>query len=1237
MENNFTHLHVHTQYSLMEGAIRIKQLAKALKKLDQTACAITDHGNMFGAVEFYHAMKKADLKPIIGLGAYVARGNRKKRDYEFRGPNASQTNLLCQNKEGYKNLIRMASLAYSEGKYYVPRIDHELLEKHNEGLIALSSGQDGELGKKIKFEGLDAGRSLASWYRDVFDGRYYIEIQPPDTPEQTELNDQLIQLAQELSIPLVGTNNCYYLEEEEAYAHYILELMGDQKRITDRDIRPMKPASRYLKDGETIAELLAAFPKEAITNTKIIEEQCELSLDNKDYYLPEFEFPSNHTLDSYFKEAVGEGLEKRLSHLYGLYGVQEPFEEFRKPYDERLEYELGVIIQMKFPGYFLIVAEFINWSKDNGIPVGPGRGSGAGSLVAYSLRITDIDPLAYGLLFERFLNPDRISMPDFDVDFEVSGRDQVIGHVKKKYGENNVCQIATFQSLGAKAAIRSVARVLDFPYAEADKIAKLIPDKIGISLEDSIQQEPELAKMEDTGSENEKKLISLAKSLEGITTHLGTHAAGVIIMDCDIREVMPVCTGKDGSLQSMFTMKYAEDQGAVKFDFLGLLNLSIIDAAIKLINNELPPDQPFDLDTIPMDDQPTFDLFCKGDTTGVFQLESSGMKKLLVDMQPSVFEDIVAILALYRPGPLGSGMVDDFIQCKHGRKAIQYPHPLLESVLKETYGVMVYQEQIMQAVQVLAGFTLGQADLLRRAIGKKIPEILAEQRQNFEEGCTKNPVFVEGCGKIDPAQKANEIFDLIDYFSGYGFNKSHTVAYGYISYQTAYLKANYPVQFMAAVLNCSMTNPDKVVNFIAECKAMGISVLPPDVNQSAKEFTVSKIGYEIDRKNLKKLESDGLSQETISVLSRLEGKRFKTKESFADALRHLEAPNISDHIDLVTTRALVECVRFGLSAVKNVGGNHVDAILEARTQKENQSFEDIMDFMKTIDVTKVNKRVLETLVKCGALDSLNPNRAQNFEILDEAIHLGQEYQRAADPNQNSLFDLLSTEEAQKTETKLVLPNIKDWPTKQYLTLEKESLGFYVTGHPLDRYASEVRKFTISTADLREKPHKENEKVAMSGIVTSKVVRLTKNAEKFAIVKIEDLRGTIEFPIYAKLYSEVAPLLDLEEPIFVEGRVSYRDDEIGLIPDKVMLLSQLREESCLGMIVEITKEKLAEEAVRQVKGAILTSPGEQSVIFKIRAPRNGNLSVHLKEKINLTPQVVEELEEIMRGQEVGYLY
>ena len=1259
----FTHLHLHTQYSLLEGAIRIKDLAAALKEKGYESCAITDHDNMFGAIEFYHAMKAANLKPIIGVGASVAEEETQQELKSFGRKKYSpgQVQLLCLNRAGYQNLSFMMSLSYTEGKVNgTPCINYQLLEKYNEGLIALSGGMNSQINRLLHNGRMEEARSITIWYRDLFDGRYYIELQNTGLPEQQVLNEQLVMLGDELDIPLVGTNDCFYLTEEEAEAQYILWLMGLQLRVTDEGVPPMQGNQRYLKNPDEMLSAFAELPLVALDNTSKIAEQCELSLENNKIFLPQISTKEDETLDLKLRNESEAGLENRLNKLFELYKPECSFEEFRQPYDERLRFELEVIIQMEFPGYFLIVSEFIKWSKENGISVGPGRGSGAGSLVAYALLITDIDPLRHGLLFERFLNPYRVSLPDFDIDFDVEGRDKVIEHVRHIYGEQNVCQISTFGSLKAKAVVRGVARVLDFPYSQADKIAKLVPNDLNITLDNALEKVPELSALVSEGSEDEKKLITFSRQLEDLNTHLGTHAAGVIIMDKDIRDVMPVCTGKDGTLQSMYPMKYAEDQGAVKFDFLGLQNLSTIDYTIDLIKKSRPDSASIDINHIKMDDKLTFDLLCRGSTVGVFQLESSGMKRLVANMQPSSFEDIVAILALYRPGPLGSGMVEDYVQCKHGRKKVVYPHPLMQDILRETYGVLVYQEQIIQCVQILAGFSLGQADLLRRAIGKKTPEILAEQRTQFVEGCLKNMNFVNLCPQTStPEEKANEIFDTINYFSGYGFNKSHSVAYGLISYQTAFLKAHYPVQLMAALFNGSLNNQDNIINYISECKTMGIKVLPPDVNHSTKLFTVAPAEFRITERTISHFERD--FEVKISVLDqidsdwlepilksmrKLKNKDFRLEKDFLEAFsENIESvENSTPALDLspesgivswLRQEARVEVIRFGMNAVKNVSGKAVDAILKVRN--EYGQLKDFMEFMKKVNLNEVNRRMFETLVKCGAFDSLHDNRAQLAASLDNAFHLAQEFQRAEDESQTSLFELLDSSDVKATETKLEFPDVRNWPKRERLNQEKTALGFYVSGHPLDSFSSEIKFLATTTSKLKDGAHPEKEKVSLIGNVVNNIIRLNQKNEKYAIVTLEDMRGTIEFPVFASVYEKTSDLLEGDEPLLVTGRVNHREDDISLYADNIRHLSKIREEEASKMLIQFGPEKFKQETMSLLRSILQKYAGNKTFSFSIQTPESAKVMITPVERVNFTPELIEELEEILPFQKLEFSY
>ena len=1167
MTQRFVHLHVHTQYSLLDGAIRIAQLPQILQERGYDACAITDHGNLFGAVEYSTKLQGAGLKPIIGMGAYVAEGSRTTRDYERPGHNATHLTLLCQNRQGYSNLIRLASLGYMEGKHYgTPRIDRELLERYHEGLIALSAYGGGILAMPLEAGDEERANETARWCAQVFAGRFYVELQQHGLERERALNLRLIALARAHGLPLVATNDCHYLQADEAEAHYVLQLMGRQRRVTDHNVEPFVDRQLYLKSPQEMAAAFEGLPQEALENTVRIAEQCELTLEGGKIYLPNAEIPAPYDEQTWFRMEVEKGLTRRFEQIEAQYGITaEQRASFRAPYLERLAYELGVISTMNYAGYFLIVAEFINWAKNNEVRVGPGRGSGAGSLVAYALRITDLDPLHHGLLFERFLNPERVSLPDFDVDFDVEGREEVIRHVREKYGAERVCQISTFGSLKAKAALRGVARVLDFPYSEADKIAKLIPNQLNITLEEAIRLEPELARLEREGSENERKLIRLGKTLEGLNSTLSTHAAGVIILNTDIQDVMPVCTsGKSSDFQTMYSMKWAEHQGAVKFDFLGLLNLTIIEKSLTLINKRRAAEgqPPFDIDTLPLDDPATYELLSRGDTTGVFQLESGGIRRLLMDVRPETFEDIVAVLALYRPGPLGSRMTETYVKRKAGTMPVDYPHPSLAPLLKETYGVMVYQEQVMEAARVMAGFSLGEADLLRRAMGKKKPEEMAKQQARFVEGCARNGI---------DATKAGETFQLIDYFSGYGFNKSHSAAYGLIAYQTAYLKANHAVEFMAALLSSDMDNTDKVVNFIADCKDMGMPVLPPDVNHSGHDFGI-----------------DG------------------------------------------------QAVRFGLDAVKNVGKNAVEVILEARAKQPGQRFADLKGFITSVDLHRVNKRVVEGLIKCGAFDSIEPQRARLLAGLDELVALGMNHRNNQVQGQEDLFAMLGADEAAKVELQVQLPDVKPFTPRQRLQLEKEALGFYISGHPLERYQSELGGLTASSHAIREGEYPDGAAVMVAGVAAGVTVRMTKKAEKFAIVRLEDLRGSLEVVVYARDYALAGELLKQDGPLLVQGRVKVRDEDISVQAEKIRSLSEYRAGQARRLRIALDTP-LPDEPMRRLVGALAKSPGPCQVELALLTAGGHRVIMDCGLGVVPADELLEELETLLPVQALSFAY
>lgn len=1171
MASQFTHLHFHTHYSLLDGAIKIKGLGKYINELGFDSCAITDHGNLHGIIEFHKEMKGAGIKPIIGMEAYVAKVNRHHRSYAKQGPNAYHTVLLCENRTGYQNLVKLSSISFIEGKYYgKPRIDHEILEKYNEGLIVLSACISGEIANRILDGEPDEAFETAKWYSEVFPGRYYIELQSNGIERQERVNPQLMDIAEKLSLPLVATCDCHYKKKEDAEHQYILQLMGWQQKVTDSDAKKLETDQSYIKTTEEMLEAFRDFPPECISNTREIADRCDLDLATKSIYLPEYPVEGKRSLEEELIAQAEVGLEKRIIYLSALYGwSEEEQQKNREIYSKRLHYELGVINDMGFPGYFLIVSDFIKWAKKQNIPVGPGRGSGAGSLVAYSLEITDLDPIKFDLLFERFLNPDRVSMPDFDIDFEVEGRERVIEYVKQKYGSENVCQIAAIGSLKAKGAIRGVARVLDIPFAEADKIAKLVPDDLGVKLKDVMETEPRFKELAANGTEVEKKLIKSALALEGMNNNLSTHAAGVIIMDSPITDVMPTCTPTKGDgIQSQFTMKYAESQGAVKFDFLGLRNLSIIDKTVQLINSRRPDDDKLDIAFIPMDDPKTFQLLCRGDTTGVFQLESEGMKGLIRKLKPDCFEDIIALVALYRPGPLGSGMVDDYVERKHGRQKTTYPHPLMEQVLKETYGVMVYQEQVMRTVQVLANFTLGSADILRRAIGKKIPEVLQEQRKAFVEGCKQN--------NIDE-KLSNYIFDLIDKFAGYGFNKSHSAAYALIAYQTAWLKANYPVDFMAALLTIERNKPDSVVKLINECQEMDIPVLPPDINESDLIFTAN------------------------------DGK-----------------------------------IRFGLNAIKNVGETALRSILEARERAGR--FDSLLDVFSEVDTSKVNSRVLEALVKSGVFDSLEPNRRRILEGLDSILSLAHAEKSLQREDQVSFFDFLSEEEAEKSRTQVELPDVPDWKSKTRLKFEKESLGFYISGHPLDAYINEINLYTKidRSCDLKDpnRKHGPRDTVQLAGVITNKAVRLSKkNNEKWAAFTLEDLWGSMEAIAFAKTFKTCGEILEAEEfddPVIVSGYIKLDEQSQRVIVQSLTSIPSLRAEYSSDIQITLP-EAVDQEKFASIRNLIQQYPGECAIDFIVKTENNCSVDITLKEKVNPSKEFINNLEELIPLENLTFNY
>ena len=1007
MRSEFVHLHLHTQYSLLDGANQLNPLFQQVKDYGMPAVAMTDHGNLFGAIDFYQKAKNHDIKPIIGCEAYMAPGSRSQKTGHTAHTEYYHLILLATNQVGYHNLIKLSSRAYLEGFYYKPRMDKELLQEHHEGLIALSGCLSGEVPKLIEQHDLEGAMRVADEYRSIFGkDNYYLEVQANGLEQQQIANRGIMEIHQKLGVPLVGTNDCHYLTKRDARPHEIMLCLQTGKTLKDPNRMKFDTDQLYVKSMEEMVAEFAEFPR-AVLNTTQVAEQCDLSLEFGATYLPDYHVPEGQTHNSYLQHLSEEGLRERLR--------ERPTSIPLEAYHHRLQTELSVLNTMGYAGYFLVVWDIINFARSRKIPVGPGRGSAAGSLVAYALRITDLDPLAYNLLFERFLNPERVSMPDIDMDFCMDRRGEVINYVIEKYGEEHVCQIITFGTLGAKAAIRDVGRVMDFPYAEVDKVAKLVPTQLNITLKDALKQEPRLQELvnQEAGM---KELMDTAMALEGLARHASTHAAGVVISQKPLMEHVPLYKTSNDEVVTQYTMTDLEKVGLVKFDFLGLKTLTMIHDAVSLVQASQATDAQLDIQNLPINDPDTFALLSSGKTTGIFQLESSGMRNLLVKIKPETFEDLIAILALYRPGPLESGMVDDFIKRKRDASQIVYEPPELEPILKETYGVIVYQEQVMAITNQLAGFSLGQADLLRRAMGKKKHDEMAKQKTLFISG---------GKEKGVPEKLAEKIFDQMAYFAGYGFNKSHSAAYALVTYQTAYLKAHYPTEFMAALLTSEMGNTDKMVGYFTECRELGLKILPPDANQSLKNFSV-----------------------------------------------------------------VPEGIRFGLAAIKNVGESAVDIVLEAKDQEG--PFVSFVDFCCRLDSQKVNKRVLEGLIKVGAFDSMGTSRASLFSVLDQAMEHASTIQRNKREGQTSLFDLGSeeTSDASTESFGFDIPQKPEWSQNELLQHERELTGFYITDHPLNRHRMAIAHFsTCSTQGLQEL--KNEQEVKLCGVISNLKVTTTK--------------------------------------------------------------------------------------------------------------------------------------------------
>jgi DNA polymerase III subunit alpha len=1159
----FVHLHNHSDFSLLDGASRVEEITALAARYGMPAVALTDHGNMFGAVNFFKAAKKHGVKPILGCEIYVAPKSR--FDKSPNGSVADTNNhlvLLAESNEGYKNLVKLVTAGYLEGFYYKPRIDKELLATHSKGLIGLSACLKGEV-PQAAMRGDDAGALRAAGvYRDILGpGNFFLEIQDHALGLETEktVNTGLLALARKEGMPTVATNDCHYISRADAEAHDILLCIGTGKKSQDQ-ARMRYPGDQfYFKSSE---EMLALFDgyREAYDNTLAIAERVHVDLDRDGFQLPRFQVPEEFTADSYFEKMAWGGFQDRWRTHGSTIEAEGRFT--LADYEARLKREIAMIQTMGFPSYFLIVWDFIRFAKDRGIPVGPGRGSAAGSLVAYALRITDIDPLEHDLIFERFLNPERVSMPDIDIDFCEARRGEVIDYVTEKYGRDNVAQIITFGTMKARAVIRDVGRVLDIPYADVDRIAKLIPATLDATLEKALKEVPQL---QEAMNEDPRvlQLVESAKRLEGVSRHASTHAAGVVIAPEPLTEFLPLYRGSKGEITTQYDMRNCEDIGLLKMDFLGLRTLTLIDNCVKMIARDL--DIRIDLDTLPQNDAKTYQLFSRGDTFGVFQFESDGMRDILRRFKPERLSDLTALNALYRPGPIRSGMIDDFIDRKWGKVSVRYELPALKPVLEDTLGVIVYQEQVMKIASTLAGFTLGEADILRRAMGKKKAEVMQAQRDKFMNGALANKI---------PEKKAGKIFDLMEHFAGYGFNRSHSAAYALVAYQTGYLKANYPVYFMAALLTSEKMNTDKVVQYMNACRDMGIEVVPPDINESELDFAVVK-----------------------------------------------------------------DKIRFGLAAVKNVGVSAIESMLAARAKVGR--FRSITELAEEVDLRLVNKRVLESLVRSGSFDSLGVKRAQLAAVVDRALEWGQQVQRERDSGQGSLFaDMTAMRRGPELER---YPDLPEWSQQERLGHEKSTLGFFLSGHPLDAYQDVISVYATcdsrtlsaqaSTHEMTEngaerggRDGRDAQEVSIAGLIGSIRTLRTRKGDAMAVLRLEDAHGSSEVVVFPDLYRQSFGILSNDAAVLVKGKPEAGEDMGKVLASKIVPLDEVRQREATSMTLHIPLDSFFEDTLPHLRELLEQHRG--SCILKFELARQEYRVVmrpHPFLRVEPSPELVTSLE------------
>ena len=1145
--SEFTHLHLHTEYSLLDGACDVTKLVDRVAALGQKSVAMTDHGNIYGAVHFFAAAKAKGVKPILGCELYICK-NEDHRIERMAGDGDENNHLLvlAENEEGYRNLIRITSEASLHGFYRKPRVSKKYLAENSKGLIGFSGCLSGELCEELLAGRYERAKSVAQQYEDIFGkGNFFLEIQDQGLEQEKQIQEALFRMERESGIPMVMTNDSHYLCGEDSHAHDVMLCVQTGAKIHDRERFRFDSDQFFVKSAEEMERIFPDSPA-VMQRTMEIAERCNLKLNPVENPFPEFAVPAGHSIDSYFEQVCREGFKKRLETGVAALRARGVLRATLDEYQARLEYELGIIKQMKYSGYFLIVWDFIKYARDHGIPVGPGRGSGAGSLVAYAMEITNIDPLQNSLLFERFLNPERVSMPDIDVDFCQNRRGEVIEYVTRKYGREQVAQIITFNTMAAKGSIKDCGRAMDMPYGDVDRIAKLVPPTVGITLDEALEAGSELRKAYDAEPQV-KELIDTAKKLEGLVRGSGVHASAVVIAPRPLTELAPLAKTKNDEIVIAYDMKAVEKLGLLKMDFLGLATLTVIDDCLKLI--ESTRGERVEIEAIPLDDEETYKkVFQAALTSGVFQFESNGMRDMLRRYKPDKIEDLTALTALFRPGPIQGGMTDDFIERKWGRRKVEYMLPQMEPVLKETLGVIVYQEQVMQIANVLASYSLGEADLLRRAMGKKKPEEMAKQRDRFMSGA-------EALGH--PKGTAGEVFDQMEKFAGYGFNKSHSAAYGLVSYQTAYLKTHYPVEFMAALLTSETSKPENVVKYIGECKEMGIRVAPPDVQTSGAQFT-----------------------------------------------------------PLVTPEG--EAIRFGLAAVKNVGGNAIESIMKARTEAGGK-FTSFWEFCEKVDLRVMNKRVIESLIKAGALDSLG-KRAALMGAVDKAMERAQKAQRDLAQGQSGLFGIFD-EGPKKTQSD-DLPRVAEWEENERLANEKEVLGFFVSGHPLDKYAEKLRNLTgvipVSEALERKPPEKSwgrqtdpADEILVAGMILGLRVQKTKREGKlYAQAALEDATGKIELVCFPRDYERLAGALKMEAPVLLRGTLTGEEDAAPKIAVSAILsLDEVQVKLPTGIRIRINLERATEEMLVGLKSAAEAAPGPGKVMLHLE--KKGEYTVILE--------------------------